>query len=439
MNSTTPNDNRFLDPHIETMPREQIEKMQEARIMQLVPYVYSRSPLVRELWDEAGITPDDIKSLKDFTSKVPFMDKDTIRAYRDRHNDPYGGLACTSAPHLRGVGFTSGTTGDPTPVPRAERHISTESLLRECWHMGAHAGDTITCMLFTYRDGISMDSWMESGFITAPVQHLPSEIPTLIKISRELRPTILFMLSTPMIMALEHYQKTTGEDLREAFSSYKGAVFGGEPLNPHFRQLVESWGLEVFILSSLGDIATTMECKAHDGLHTWEDYALVEHLDPVTGEAVADGERGELVVTSLSDDVAPLIRYRTDDLISFTRKPCSCGRTHGRLTPLGRRGDEMLIQGKSILPIDIFPIMGNFAETSSGLFQLIRPQREAKVLNLRVGYDAEKLTSTASDLEERIVASLSKEFQVPVAIELLANEELIKNSPVNKIPRVTKA
>ncbi|MAZ90094.1 MAG: CoF synthetase [Cellvibrionaceae bacterium] len=429
---------QYFDPHIETLPREQIAKLQESRVLQLIPYVYQRSPLVRELWSKAGITPDDIQSMDDFKAKVPFMDKDTIRAYRDQHDDPFGGLTCATAPHLKGVGFTSGTTGDPTPVPRSERHISTESTLREAWQIGARPGDTICDMLFTFRDGLSLDRWMEAGFITAPVQHLPSEIPTFIEVSRQLRPTVLFMLSTPMIMALEQYQKETDDDLTEALSSYKGVIFGGEALNPHFRQLVESWGLEIFILSSLGDIATTMECKAHDGLHTWEDLALVEHLDPVTNLPVADGERGELVVTSLSDDVAPLIRYRTDDLISFTTKPCSCGRTHGRLTPLGRIGDEMIVQGKSILPVDILPLVSEFPETSSGLFQLIRPQREVDVLKLRIGFDPGSLTGELNALRARLLDKLSTELQIPLSIDMISNEELIKNSPPNKIPRVTK-
>jgi phenylacetate-CoA ligase len=254
-----------------------------------------------------------------------------------------------------------------------------------------------------------------------------------------MRPKALFMLSTPIIIGLEQYQRTTGDDLREAFSSYEGAVFGGEPMSPHLRALCESWGLEIFELSSLGDIATTMDCRAHNGMHTWEDLALIEHLQPGTNIPAADGTRGELVVTALTDDVAPLIRFRTDDLITFTRQPCSCGRTHGRMRPLGRLGDEMLIQGKSILPMDIFPFIGGFAETTSGLFQLVRPRREADELRLRVGYEPAALQGSADDLAARIGAKAQDVLGVPVQIELRTNEELLKNGPPNKIPRVTKS
>jgi phenylacetate-CoA ligase len=432
-------DDRFFDPVIETMPREEIEQLQEARILQLLPYAYSQSALVREVWDAAGVKPEDIRSLADFREKVPFIDKDTIRSFRDRHGDPYGGLACVGPPHLRGVGFTSGTTGDPTPLPRSDYHVALAGLKRELWHMGVRPTDYFTYALFTFREGLNTDKWLDSGMRPIAIQHLPDQMPHLVQVSRQFRPKALFMLSTPLIMALEQYQKNTGDDLSEAFSSYGGAVFGGEPMSPHFRQVVESWGLEIFELSSLGDITTTMECNAHDGMHTWEDLAMIEHLDPSGSGPVADGERGELVVTALLDDVAPLIRYRTDDLVQFTRKPCTCGRTHGRLKPIGRKGDEMLIQGRSILPMDIFPLMEQFPETRTGLFQMVRPQREMDALTLRIGYDESALTDGVEALGARIADTLSSTLQVPVIVETVSNESLLKNGPPNKIPRVVKS
>ena len=436
--SGTRADETYFDGEVETMPRDQIERLQEARILQLLPYAYSRSPLVREVWAEAGITPDDIRSLADFREKVPFIDKDRIRRFRDEHGDPAGGLLCAEAPHLRGIGFTSGTTGDPTPLPRAEDSISLAALKREMWHMGMRPGDYFSHLLFTFREGLNGDRWLDSGFRPIAIQHMPSAMPALVEISRTMRPKAMFMLSTPLIITLDKYQKETGEDLKAAFSSYRGAVFGGEPLSPSLRALVEGWGLEIFELSSLGDIATTMHCKAHDGMHTWEDLALVEHLDPTGNAAAVDGERGELVVTSLTDNVAPLIRYRTDDLIRFTRAPCACGRTHGRLYPVGRKGDEMLVQGRSVLPIDVFPLLQHFPETASGLFQLIRRQREADVLELRVGCDAVALEAGEAELRGRVAEAIGGALDIPVQVRLISNEALLKSGPPNKIPRVSK-
>ncbi|EJM24328.1 coenzyme F390 synthetase [Pseudomonas sp. GM21] len=432
-------DDRFFDPVIETMPREEIERLQEARVLQLLPYAYSHSPLVREVWDAAGVKPEDIRTLADFREKVPFIDKDIIRNFRDRHGDPYGGLACAAPPKLRGVGFTSGTTGDPTPLPRSDFHVAIAGLKRELWHMGVRATDYFTYALFTFREGMMTDRWLDSGMRPIALQHSPDQMPYLVQVSRQFRPKAMFMLSTPLVMALEHYQKNTGDDLREAFSSYGGVVFGGEQVSPHCRQVVEAWGLEIFELTSLGDISTAMECKAHDGMHAWEDLAMIEHLDPSSNASVADGERGELVVTALLDDVAPLIRYRTDDLIRFTRKPCTCGRTHGRFKPIGRKGDEMFIQGRSILPVDIFPLMEQFPEAHAGLFQMVRPQREMDALTLRVGYDESALTDGAQALGARIADTLTLTLRVPVIVETVSNESLLKSGPPHKIPRVVKA
>src|SRR5690554_364584 len=432
------NNDKYLDLVAETMPREQIERLQESRILQLVPYAYKRSKLIREVWDRAGVKPEDIKSMADFKERVPFIDKDDIRRFRDEHNDPFGGLLCSGAPHLRGVGFTSGTTGDPTPVPRGERHQTITSLQRELWHIGMRPGDYLTYALFTFREGHHEDRWSDSGFRIMPFQHHPNEWMRMIEASKRFSPKVFYLLSTPLILSLEAMEKKGLVNPRKAFASYEGAVFGGEPLAPRLRAVVESWGLEIFEHSSLGDITTATECRAHDGMHTWEDMVLVEHLDPLGNAEAGDGERGELVVTSLMDDISPLIRYRTDDLIEFTRKPCSCGRTHGRMKPKGRKGDEMVIDGKSVLPMDILPIIQDQPETGAGLFQLIRKSREADTLSVRVGHDPEQLESSAEELRKRLVDLIHGQLQVPVDIELCDNEELLRLGPPHKIPRVTK-
>src|ERR1700722_191876 len=107
MNTHCADSDRYFDPHIETMPRDQLARLQEVRILQLVPYVYQRSPLIRGVWAEPGVKPSDIRSLADCKAKVPFIDKDRSRRFRDTHSDPFGGLRCADGPHLRGVGFTS--------------------------------------------------------------------------------------------------------------------------------------------------------------------------------------------------------------------------------------------------------------------------------------------------------------------------------------------
>lgn len=436
---TDPAERRFYEPDVETMPREQLEKLQESRLMQLLPYVFQRAPLIREVWEEAGIRPADIGSLAEFKARAPFIDKDRIRRFRDQRGDPFGGLCCGEPPHLKGVGFTTGTTGDPTPLPRSENHVSLMGLKRELWEMGARSGDFLLYSLFTFREGLNMDKFVDTGVIPVTIPHLPFEVHHMVAAARKFRPSTFFMLSTPVIMALQQYQQKTGDDLKEAFSSIRGVMFGGEPLSGGMRALVEQqWGLRIYQLTSLGDVTTCTECQAHDGMHTWEDLALVEHLDPAGDQPVPDGARGEMVVTALADDVGPLVRFRTDDLVEYTKLQCACGRTHGRIKPLGRKGDEMLIQGKSVLPMDIFPLMQRNPATRMALFQMIRPRREADLLRVRVGYDAAALTGTADTLKTQITDTIAEALAVPVEVQLVENAVLLQSGPPNKIPRVTK-
>jgi phenylacetate-CoA ligase len=428
----------YFDAAIETMPRDQLIELQESRLMQLVPYVYKRSPLIREVWGAVGVTPADIRSMADFKAKVPFIDKDTIRAFRDKHGDPFGGLSCATAPHLKGVGFTSGTTGDPTPVPREEETGQAMDLKRDFWQIGMRPGDYLSMLLFTYREGHYADRFQDAGFRPIVFQHDPRALPRLLEANRRFQPRLLYIISTPLILALEQAEKA-GFDVKAEFSCYKGAVFGGEPLAPRLRGLVDRWGMEIFEYSALGDVTGAMECRAHDGYHTWEDLVLLEHLDPNGAEPVADGERGELVVTALIDDVGPLVRFRSDDLIEYTGAPCRCGRTHGRMWPVGRKGDEMLIAGRSVLPRELYPLVQEHAETSAGLFQLVRTQRESDRLVLRVGYAPDALKTSEAELAGRLAERIGASLLVPVDVQLRHDDDLLKLGPPHKIPRVTQS
>lgn len=425
------------ETRLETLPREEIELMQETLLLQLAPYVYARSAIVREAWDMVGLSPRDITNLADFQSKVPFLNKDNIRQYRDQHNDPYGGLKCVEAPHLRIVGSTSGTTGDPTPVPFF-RSSQVPQMKRDLWHIGMRPGDYMTMNVFTYREGHAALDYSDCGFRPITFQHSPEEIPRIIEASEIYRPKVLFITSGPMMMAMEAYVREHNVDIENVFSSYKGWVFGGEAPSPRLRKLAQSWGIELFEITSLGDVTGAIECSAHDGFHTWEDLAYVECLEPDGSVPVADGEMGELVVTSLYDDVAPLVRFRTDDLVTFTRKPCLCGRTHGRIKVMGRKGDLMDIAGTFILPKDITPIIESQVETEAGLYQIIRQSMQADVLRLRVGFHPGKIQHSTEELVQRLTNLVGKHLAVPVQVALVENAELLKLGPPHKIPRVAK-
>jgi phenylacetate-CoA ligase len=434
---------RYFSAEIETRPRAELERRRDEILLgDLLPWAYERAPLIRETWDAAGVRPDDLTSMDDVRARVPFIDKDAIRAYRDRHDDPYGGLLCLDPNDaslkkvFSAIFSTSGTTGDPTPAPYAGKGPS--FLVREFWELGCRPGDHFMHCLFTFRGPNIHDTIRGIGATPVFVDHQPEDVPQLFRFSRELRPTGWYTLSGPLVMMIEAAAAELGEDLEETFRSYSGVVFAGEPIGPRARRRVESWGLELFLQTALGDVGAATECAEHDGCHFWEDTAFIECLDPEGTTAVGDGQRGELVSTTLLDKVAPLVRYRSDDIVRVTTAPCRCGRTHGRVWPLGRKGDEVVVDGVSVLPGDVWAAVERVDETSAGLFQVIRPRREVDTLRLRVGY----ATAGARDLGQvrtQVTDAVHEAVGVRPDIELVEHDVLLRQGPPHKIPRVASA
>jgi phenylacetate-CoA ligase len=430
---------RYYQPELETMDRAGIESIQEAKLLDLVPYAYERSALIRETWDAAGVHPRDIGSLDDFRERAPFLSKQAIRDFRDRHGDPYGGLLCIPESQLTAIMSTSGTTGDPTLVPEqwgGGREDRAPALVREFYEMGTRPGDYFTFMLFTFR-GPSFAVVQSLGAIPVLFDHTPLELPRFVKLSLELRPVGLYNISNVLIAELDKIAKRDSVDMKDVFSSYRGVVHGGEQLGMRSERLLAEWDVETFEHTAVGDASAATECREHDGCHFWEDGVLVEHLDPDGTDPVADRSRGELVVTGLDDRVAPLVRYRSDDLVEVTRAVCGCGRTHGRLWPLGRKGDEVVIDGRSVLPRDVWAAVESIDETAAGLFQIVRGDREVDCLRLRVGHDGS--TADPTGLSTRLAAAVAGAVGVEPEIELVPDADLLALGPPHKIPRVAKA
>lgn len=425
----------FLDA-IEGAPRAEIEAVQEKMLLEQLAWIATRSDLVREIWAKAGVDPLSITSLADFKARAPFMDKDEIRAFRDRTGDPFGGVLCVPRDELTNIGSSSGTTGDSTIfAERWERGYEGPFTPREYWMLGLRPGDYVLEMSTVMR-GVGHRISRAAGAIPLMLNHDPNEVGAAVELIQKYRPTLFFHLSSPVIYGLERLEREQGIDMVDLFSSFRACVYGGEPIGPRMQLTLDRWGVKVFQFSSLGDSGTIWECDAHDGFHAWEDVGLVEVLKPGTDEPVADGEGGELVVTALHNKTDPLIRYRSGDFVRHTRTPCACGRTHVRLTPLGRLGDEVVVNGRSVLPRDVWTAVEQVEETAAGLFQIIRPQRELTELKLRVGYDGQP--ADMDDVARRVADEVESRVGVRPTIELTPNSELIKLGPPHKIPRVSK-
>jgi phenylacetate-CoA ligase len=165
---------------------------------------------------------------------------------------------------------------------------------------------------------------------------------------------------------------------------------------------------------------------------------LLEAVEPAGGIPVAEGELGELVATSLDNQATPLVRFRSDDIIRMTRQPCGCGRTHARFWPVGRKGEETIVAGRSFVPMDIWRALEQVPETATALFQFVRPAREIDELKVRVGYDP-AITSSVPDLRDRVSEAITAAVGVPPVLELLAEPDLLARGRGGKLPRVVKA
>ena len=428
---------RFFHPEMEAIGREALESLQFKRLSAIIRVAYEKGALIRAKWDEAGVTPDDIRSLDDFRRKVPFINKDDLRAWTARTGDPFGGLLCVERSALRQVTGTSGTTGDPTLLAhtRITPPTGESAFHRYFWEAGLRPGDAIIICIPTTR-GPAIKLAMDFGLVPLLLDHDPRELPRLVELARTYKPKAMLIMSTPLVIGLEKLEADTGVDLRAIFEPMKMVAFGGEAPGGRALMLAERWGMKIVNLVNAGDSSVVLDCSAQEGAHPWEDELLIEHIDPQTFEQSGDGEVGELVVTTLENHVDPLVRYRADDLVWLTRKPCKCGRTHARYKVLGRAGDEVMVQGKCVLPREVGTIVESFPETKAGLYQLVRPQRVLPSLRVRVGYDG---SPDLAALGQRLGAGLSASFGIPVDIELCANEELLKQGPPHKIPRIVKA
>ena len=429
-------DDRYFEPEIETMPRESLVALQEDRILSLVPYVYERSALIRKKWEEAKLKPGDISSLADFTERAPFITKRDIREFRDSAGDPFGGLLCTRYADTTSVFSTSGTTGDATLYAHAwdQWHPFWAATARDLWEVGVRPGDYILGSGFKMRGPLYHADQL-CGAIPLMVNTGLGGWTTALDAIRRYRPAYA-QLTGLALAELDPLSRTN--DMRDVFSSFKGAGFAGEPLGARARRQLTSWGVETFVWTSTGDVTGAFECREHDGCHAWEDCVLLEAVDPADGTPVADGEIGELVATALDNPITPMVRFRSDDLIRMTRQPCACGRTHARFWPMGRKGDETIVAGRSFVPMDIWQALEQVPETATAVFQLVRPAREIDELNVRVGYDTE-ITTSVPDLHDRVCEVITAAVGVSPVLELIPEPDLLARGRGGKVPRVVKA
>ncbi len=345
----------YFQPAIETASREEILAIQNEKIVKQVKHVYENVKYYRDLMDEKGVKPEDIKGVEDIC-KLPFLSKADLReAY------PYGLLGTDLKDCVR-IHSTSGTTGKRVVAFYTQHDIDLweECCARAIVAAGGTKEDVVqVCYgygLFTGGAGLHGGSH-KVGSLTLPMSSGNTE--RQIQFMMDLQSTIL--CCTPS------YAAYIGETLAEQGykpedNHLKAGIFGAEPWTEEMRKSIEkSLGIKAYDIFGLTEISgpgVAFECEEQTGMHINEDHFYAEIIDPETGEVLPEGSKGELVFTCLDKEAFPVLRYRTRDICVLTREKCSCGRTHVKMAkPMGRSDDMMIIRGVNVFPSQIETVL----------------------------------------------------------------------------------
>ncbi|MDI3481642.1 MAG: phenylacetate-CoA ligase [Tepidanaerobacteraceae bacterium] len=341
----------------EALTRKEIETIQLERLKYIVNYAYEKVPFYRKAFDRINLSPKDIQSLKDI-EKIPFTTKDDLR-----DNYPYGMFAVPMKDVVR-IHASSGTTGRPTVVGYTRKDLDTwsELVARVAFMAGAREHD-IAQISFGYglfTGALGLHYGLERiGAAVVPVSSGNTE--RQINLMRDFGSTVL--VSTP---SYAMYMAEVAEQMgvkRDEIRLRLG-LFGAEGSTKEMRnELEKRWGIsatENYGLSEIIGPGVSGECEEKEGLHIAEDHFLAEIIDPATGRRLGYGDKGELVITTLTKQALPLLRYRTRDITSLNPEPCRCGRTLMRMSRVEGRSDDMLIiRGVNVFPSQIESVLMN--------------------------------------------------------------------------------
>jgi phenylacetate-CoA ligase len=349
----------MFEPAVETLPRSQLAALQLERLMKTLERAYACVPHHRAKFDAAGVKPDDLKSLADIV-RFPFTVKTDLR-----DNYPFGMFAVPREKLLR-IHASSGTTGKPTVVGYTANDLNNWSdlMARSLASAGATAGDIIHNAygygLFT--GGLGAHYGAERlGATVVPVSGGGTE--RQVQLLTDFQAHVL--CSTPSYaLNIAEVAENIGVDLRK--TALRLGLFGAEPWSDAMRRDLEARlgikAIDVYGLSEIMGPGVACECHVEqNGLHAWEDHFLFETIDPETLQPLPMGETGELVITTLTKEALPMIRYRTRDITRLSTEPCACGRTHVRIMRVTGRDDDMLIiRGVNVYPSQVESVLVGF-------------------------------------------------------------------------------
>ena len=390
----------YFNEKLETMSRDEMLALQSRRLVDTVRRVYDHVAPYRAKMDAMGLKPEDIRSIEDLP-KLPFTTKQDLR-----DNYPYGLFAVPQS-EVAEIHASSGTTGKQTVVGYTAKDLQTwgEIAARAIVAAGGSKEDYLHISygygLFTGGLGLHYGG-QKMGASVIPVS--TGNTKRQIQIMQDFGSTIL--ACTPS------YALYLGETIEEMGLQgkfhLKSGIFGAEPWTEEMRREIERrLGLKAHDIYGLSEImgpGVAFECDEQSGMHVSEDHFIVEIIDPDTGEVLPEGSEGELVFTCVTKEALPLIRYRTRDISSLSRKPCSCGRTLVKMSkPRGRSDDMLIIRGVNVFPSQVEAALLQLAGAGTApYYQLIVDRfNNLDTLEVQVEMDSNFFSDTVRGIEEQ--------------------------------------
>ncbi len=383
---------RYYQPEIECASREQILAWQNERLVKQVKHVWDNVPYYRKKMEEKGVAPEDIRSVDDL-HKLPFLTKDDLReAY------PYGLLAKPLKDCVR-IQSTSGTTG--------KRVVA-----------------FYTQHLFTGGPGLNGGSH-KVGCLTLPMSSGNTD--------RQLQ--FMVDLGSTILCCTPSYAAYLAESIHERGLrdkiKLKAGIFGAEAWSEEMRRDIEQklgiTAYDIYGLTEISGPGVSFECSAQTGMHINEDHFIAEIIDPVTGEVLPEGSKGELVFTSITKEAFPLLRYRTRDICVLSREACPCGRTHVKMSkPMGRSDDMLIIKGVNVFPSQIETVLLEQGFTAN--YQILVDRvNNSDTLEVQVEMTPEMFSdqlSQVADREKQVVAALKSMLGIYAKVRLVAPKSI---------------
>ena len=417
---------RYYQPEIECASREEIRKIQSERLVKQVQNVWDHVPMYRKRMEEKGLTPEDIKSVDDLP-KLPFIEKDDLR-----NEYPYGLLARPLSECVR-IQSTSGTTGRRVVAFYTQHDLD---LWEDCCAraiVAAGGTNEDVCHvsygygLFTGGPGLNGGSH-KVGCLTLPMSSGNTE--RQIQFMTDLGSTILCCTpSYAAYLAESIHERGVRDQIK-----LKAGIFGAEAWTEEMRHdIEEKLGIKAYDIYGLTEISgpgVSFECEEQTGMHVNEDHFIPEIINPVTGEVLPDGEKGELVFTSISKEAFPLMRYRTRDICVLSRKKCSCGRTHVKMSkPLGRSDDMLIVKGVNVFPSQIETVLMNQGYPAN--YQIIVDRvNNSDTIEVQVEMTPEMFSdnmSVVSEKEKELVNGLKAMLGIYAKVKLVAPKTIVRS------------